>query len=123
MIEKQKLQKNFIPQYFCTILDMCKVLSMYSNISIFQADLLETLSAIIPNGTWIWRTMKGIPVFESLCILAARKTHLVYLNRRDTLRNKQNMLQPSRWTQYNMHLATYITGLRATCGPRMRGHQ
>ena len=64
-----------------------------------------------------------MPVFESLRILAARKTHLVYLNRRDTLRNKQDMLQPSRWIQYNMHLATYITGLRPKCGPRMRGHQ
>lgn len=84
---------------------------------------METLMAIIPTGTWIWKTLDGAPVFESLRILSARKAHLVYLNRRDTLRNKKDMTKASRWIQYNMHLATYITGFRMHCSPRVRGHQ
>jgi hypothetical protein len=47
----------------------------------------------------------------------------MYLNRRDTFRSKHNMMQPSRWSQYNMHLATYLTGIRPKCAPRVRGHQ
>jgi hypothetical protein len=99
------------------------VRALYPQILIFHTDILETLSAIIPTGTWMWKNLENVPVFESLSILAARKTHLVYLNRRDTLRKKSDMQQPSRSIQYNMQCATYITGIRATCGPRMRSHQ
>jgi hypothetical protein len=100
-----------------------KLRSIYPHLSIFQGDIIQTLYAIIPTGTWLWKTLEGAPVFESLRILAARKTHLMYLNRRDTFRSKNNMMHPSRWSQYNMHLATYLTGIRPKCAPRVRGHQ
>lgn len=42
----------------------------------------------------------GVPVFESLRILAPRKSHLVYLNQIEALRNKKDMMQKaSRWIQ------------------------
>ena len=53
---------------------ICTVRALLPNISIFQTDLLVTLSAIIPTGTWLWKTLEGKPVFESLRVLAARNS-------------------------------------------------
>ena len=67
--------------------------------------------------------MKDFGRGTNVWVLAARKAHLAYLNRRDTLRNKKDMQKASRWIQYNMHLATYITGFRLYCSPRVRVYQ
>lgn len=92
------------------------------NITTFQGDILETIEAVIPDGTWLWITLEGTTVFESLRVLVARKTHVIYLNGRDTLRNKKNMQKPSRWNAHNMKFATYITGFTIQSSIRIRGH-
>ncbi len=103
--------------------DMMASRSMYEirkelpKTTVITGGITEILEATIPNDTWIWKTDEGIPTFESLRTLSSQ------LNRRDTLRNKGDLSAPSRWSKYNMHLATYRNGSRQKCTMRIRGHQ
>ncbi len=88
-----------------------------------KGDIADILDAVIPTGTWIWKTNEGVPQMELLRALSSQCAHMAYLNRRDTLRNKGDMPAPSRWNKYNMYLATHINGTRQKCSTLIRGHQ
>ena len=109
--------------------DMLASKSMYEirkglpRATVITGDITEMLDAAIPANTWIWKSNEGIPVYESLRTLSSQRAHITYLNRRDTLRNDGNLIAPSRWNKYNMHLATYLNGSRHKCTTRIRGHQ
>jgi hypothetical protein len=101
---------------------MQEIRSKLVNTTIFHGSIGEAVDAIIPEGTWVWQNMEGVPSFDSLRATALKYSHISYLNRRDTLRNKMDLQQPSRWNRYNMHFATLIAATREKCSARIRGH-
>jgi hypothetical protein len=94
---------------------MQEIISKLTNATTFYGSIGDAIDAIIPEGTWIWKNMEGVPNFDQLRATALKYSHISYLNRRDTLRNKMDMQQPSRWSRYNMQFATLIADTRERC--------
>ncbi len=83
----------------------------------------ESIEAIIPEGTWIWTDIEGVPNFDHpLRAIASKQSHISYLNRRDTLRNKMDLQKPSRWSWFSMYFATLLANNREKCSAQIRGH-
>jgi hypothetical protein len=75
---------------------MQKIRSKLVNRTIFHGSIGEAIAAIIPEGACIWKNMEGVSNFDSLRAKALKYSHISYLNRRDTLRNKMDLQQTSR---------------------------
>ncbi len=84
---------------------------------------MKILGTMIPAGTWIWKKMESIPMMDSLRTLASQYAYILYLNKRDTLRNEGDTSLASRWSKYNMYLATYLNRSREKCSTSLRGHR
>lgn len=91
--------------------------------TVIQGDITDILNALIPTDKKMCRSLEGTPLLEPLRTLSSQCAHTSYLNRRDTLRGKSDMNQPARCNNYNIYLASYLTGSRQKCSTPIHVHQ